>query len=639
MTKPAVKFGDSDGSGSFIFRKSPDSGTENLVDIDMANKNVSTFEHDNKVPFNSVNPQGYTEEKVDNYTAVARIVAEEREQKNRLPNYPGLERYRLLEKMGDGAFSNVYKAINVVTQEKVAIKVVRKRELNSAQERHLHRDMKVRPRATEVLNRSWDVIYINDFKDKCNAVGPQGALRVDVHKIAFFINCVSCQENETSILNPLTPIAFANQRNCLRRSNILKEVRIMRQLKHKSIVALKSFSESDDYYYLVLELMEGGELFHQIVRLTYFSEELARHVIVQVAEGIRYLHEEVGVVHRDIKPENLLFEPIPYRPSKEPKPSLFDEPKEDEGEFIPGIGGGGIGKIKIADFGLSKVVWNEQTMTPCGTVGYTAPEIVKDERYSKSVDMWALGCVLYTLLCGFPPFYDESIRDLTEKVAKGQYTFLSPWWDNISDSSKDLISHLLSVDPEKRYTINQFFEHPWVKNEPFYLQSAKSRHKEPLKIKTSVDSSTVPTIYNDLNTPGEMPRRKDVISPSITLKEAFDVSCAVHRMEEEGAKRRKIKMGGGQKAGALNPFKNLTANLNDDVSDDETSTSTLEQVIHTTAKEPIKMKTGTRKGGVIPSTSAKHSKEGSKRLNFELNIDRATLLGRRRKIIAEPVGV
>lgn len=74
----------------------------------------------------------------------------------------------------------------------------------------------------------------------------------------------------------------------------------------------------------------------------------------------------------------------------------------DEGEFIPGIGGGEIGKIKIADFGLSKVVWDQQTMTPCGTVGYTAPEIVKDERYSQSVDMWALGCVLYTILCGFP---------------------------------------------------------------------------------------------------------------------------------------------------------------------------------------------------------------------------------------------
>src|SRR5258706_14629735 len=117
--------------------------------------------------------------------------------------------------------------------------------------------------------------------------------------------------------------------------------------------------------------MEGGELFHQIVKLTYFSENLSRHVILQVAHGIRYLHEERGVVHRDIKPENLLFEQIPFIPSKHPIQRPYDEEKEDEGEFIPGIGGGGIGSIKIADFGLSKVIWNEKTMTPFGTVGYT----------------------------------------------------------------------------------------------------------------------------------------------------------------------------------------------------------------------------------------------------------------------------
>ena len=207
--------------------------------------------------------------------------------------------------------------------------------------------------------------------------------------------------------------------------------------------------------------MEGGELFHQIVKLTYFSESLSRHVILQVARGIRYLHEERGVVHRwgnrlicliarmltcpisDIKPENLLFERIPIIPTKHPVHRQYDEEKEDEGEFIPGRGGGGIGRVKIADFGLSKVVWNEDTMTPCGTVGYTAPEIVKDERYSKSVDMWAMGCVLYTLLCGFPPFYDESINVLTEKVARGYYTFLSPWWDDISASGKQV--YLLDV--------------------------------------------------------------------------------------------------------------------------------------------------------------------------------------------------
>jgi serine/threonine protein kinase len=215
----------------------------------------------------------------------------------------------------------------------------------------------------------------------------------------------------------------------------------MRQLKHQGIVELHEFSESDDHYFLVLELAPGGELFHRIVKLTYFSEELTRHVIVQVAQAIRYLHEEKGVIHRDIKPENILFEPIPIIPSP-PGFRPDEEDKEDEGIFQPGVGGGGIGCVKIADFGLSKVVWDEQTMTPCGTVGYTAPEIVKDERYSKSVDMWAMGCVLYTLLCGFPPFYDESIQALTEKVARGQYTFLSPWWDEISHEGMALALHL-----------------------------------------------------------------------------------------------------------------------------------------------------------------------------------------------------
>lgn len=236
--------------------------------------------------------------------------------------------------------------------------------------------------------------------------------------------------------------------------NYFAEVQIMRGINHPSIVKLLSFFESPEFYFLILErefpicirsarepassmilaVMEGGELFHQIVKLTYFSENLARHVIMQVAEGIRYLHEERGVVHRDIKPENLLFDRIPIAHSKNPQASQFGEEKEDEGEFVPGVGGGGIGRVKLADFGLSKVVWDEQTMTPCGTVGYTAPEIVRDERYSKSVDMWALGCVLYTLLCGFPPFYDEKIDELTKKVAMGHYTFLSPWWDPISAS-------------------------------------------------------------------------------------------------------------------------------------------------------------------------------------------------------------
>lgn len=373
----------------------------------------------------------------------------------------------------------------------------------------------------------------------------------------------------------------------------------MRNLNHKSIVSLLDFQESKDYYYLVLELCSGGELFHQIVKMTYFSEPLARHVIIQVADGIRYLHEEKGVVHRDIKPENLLFEPIPIIPTKNPQPRTLDEEKEDEGEFTPGVGGGGIGQVKIADFGLSKVVWDQQTMTPCGTVGYTAPEIVKDERYSKSVDMWALGCVLYTLLCGFPPFYDESIQVLTEKVARGYYTFLSPWWDDISDSSKDLIKHLLDVNPEKRYTIDEFLAHPWI-------QEIKNDAK-----KAGVPSSSVPqlsitnagpasasqaTTPNDMNlvgTPLETPRRgRTAMSPGISqLKEVFDVSYAVHRMEEEGARRRNLGIQGGNRLNQLNEVEE----------EDEPMSPTLQAQQTSTPRK----------------------------VGFDLSLDNATLLGRR----------
>lgn len=317
----------------------------------------------------------------------------------------------------------------------------------------------------------------------------------------------------------------------------------MRKLEHPNIIKLIDFSEAKQYYYIVLELAPGGELFHQIVKLTYFSEDLSRHVIVQVAKALEYLHEEQGVVHRDIKPENILFYPIPVVPAKNPKPKQAgDEDKIDEGEFIPGVGAGGIGQIKIADFGLSKVIWETNTQTPCGTVGYTAPEIVKDERYSKSVDMWALGCVLYTLLCGFPPFYDESIEVLTEKVAKGQFTFLSPWWDDISKSAQDLISHLLDVDPERRYTITEFLNHPWI------------RGSGPTPRDEKNEGMVIPAKAFDVNKFAGGERRGDFRSPgAVNLREVFDVSYAVHRQEEEDKRRKNIgaRVPGVQRMGEL----------------------------------------------------------------------------------------
>lgn len=518
--------------------------------------------------------------KVD-HEDLARLVAEENESKGRLPKYPGLERWKLVEKMGDGAFSNVYKARDTHGEVgDVAIKVVRKFEMNSNQgDAHLHPDFKKQPKTVE-------------------------------------------------------------------RANILKEVQIMRGLDHPSIVKLVAFSESKQYYYIILELAPGGELFHQIVRLTYFSEDLSRHVITQVAEALEYLHEEKGVVHRDIKPENILFSPIPIVPTKNPKPKApEDEDKVDEGEFIPGVGSGGIGKIKIADFGLSKVVWDSQTMTPCGTVGYTAPEIVKDERYSKSVDMWALGCVLYTLLCGFPPFYDESIQVLTEKVAKGQYTFLSPWWDDISKPAQDLVSHLLTVDPNKRYTIGEFLSHPWIKNtkEPTFAALDAPPLATPAVERLKQYSDTSPLRAFDpvlLESPGAG-RPMDFRSPgAVNLREVFDVGYAVHRQEEEGKRRKNFKQG-------YMPT-NLNAIDGDDFAeedeDDATANPTkvprqgdadvhhVEQTLKNTnlnsaaaARVPQQKGYGQHSAAVTAAARQVRTRKNV----FELNMDGATLLGRR----------
>ncbi|KAI9899098.1 hypothetical protein N3K66_005559 [Trichothecium roseum] len=527
-------------------------------------------------PAQNVSTKSSKSKRVDEANLV-KLIAEENASKSKFPRYPGLERWELVEKMGDGAFSNVYRARDLQgVYGEVGIKVVRKYEMNSMQgNKHLHPDLKKGPKAAE-------------------------------------------------------------------RSNILKEVQIMRQLDHPNIVKLVEFSESRQYYYIVLELAKGGELFHQIVRLTYFSEELSRHVIVQVAKALEYLHEEKGVVHRDIKPENILFNPITFVPSKHPKPKQpGDEEKVDEGEFLPGQGAGGIGEIKIADFGLSKIVWESSTMTPCGTVGYTAPEIVKDERYSKSVDMWALGCVLYTLLCGFPPFYDESIEVLTEKVAKGQFTFLSPWWDEISKSAQDLISHLLTVDPDKRYTIREFLAHPWIK-ESAPAPQEKKKPDGPLR---AFDASK----FEDAG------KRYDFRSPgAVNLREVFDVGYAVHRQQDEAMRRQQVGKGQGKSLGGLDEEEEDEDKMQIDQQgtdgqkpDNSSQTQALEQSMrNANIRDQEQNKRGrerererNEKGyGQHSATVAAAARTQVRERNrqkgvFELNLDNATLLGKRGKKI------
>ena len=123
--------------------------------------------------------------------------------------------------------------------------------------------------------------------------------------------------------------------------------------------------------------------------------------------------------------------------------------------------------LKVTDFGLAKYLKfpDDVMKTACGTPGYVAPEILKQKPYGGAVDMWSVGVILYILLCGFPPFHAENMRDLYRKIKRGDYSFPSPYWDNVSKGAKDCVQKLLTVKPEKRLTADTLLAHPWIETD------------------------------------------------------------------------------------------------------------------------------------------------------------------------------
>ncbi|XP_015795298.1 calcium/calmodulin-dependent protein kinase type 1 [Tetranychus urticae] len=210
------------------------------------------------------------------------------------------------------------------------------------------------------------------------------------------------------------------------------EIRVLRKLNHSNIVQLKETYEDKQKVYLVMELVTGGELFDRIVEKGSYTEKDASALIRQILEAVDYMHCQ-GVVHRDLKPENLLY---------------YNQDPDS--------------KIMISDFGLSKMEDSGVMATACGTPGYVAPEVLSQKPYGKAVDVWSIGVIAYILLCGYPPFYDENDANLFAQIVKGDFEFDSPYWDDISDSAKDFITHLICVNPNKRYTCKQALAHPWI---------------------------------------------------------------------------------------------------------------------------------------------------------------------------------
>jgi len=226
-----------------------------------------------------------------------------------------------------------------------------------------------------------------------------------------------------------------------------REARICRKMQHPNIVRLHDGIQEESFHYLVFDLVTGGELFEDIVAREFYSEADASHCIQQILESVNHCHSN-GVVHRDLKPENLIL-------SEKPKP-------QPENLLLASKSKGAA--VKLADFGLAIEVQGDQQawFGFAGTPGYLSPEVLKKEPYGKPVDIWACGVILYILLVGYPPFWDEDQHRLYAQIKAGAYDYPSPEWDTVTPEAKNLINQMLTVNPAKRIRAEEALKHPWI---------------------------------------------------------------------------------------------------------------------------------------------------------------------------------
>lgn len=290
-----------------------------------------------------------------------------------------------------------------------------------------------------------------------------------------------------------------------------REAKICRQLKHPNIVRLHESISEEGYHYLVFDLVTGGELFEDIVAREFYSEVDASHCIQQILDAVRHCHES-NIVHRDLKPENLLLA------------------SKNKGA-----------NVKLADFGLAIEVIGDQTawFGFAGTPGYLSPEVLKKEPYGKPVDIWACGVILYILLVGYPPFWDEDQHRLYSQIKAGAYDYPSPEWDTVTAEAKNLINSMLTVNPAKRINSAEALKHPWICNREKFasvvhrqetvdcLKKFNARRKLKGAILTTMLATRSQTWFNSQsarstinnNTAGKKDIKESTDSNNITIEE------------------------------------------------------------------------------------------------------------------------
>ncbi|KAL5048759.1 Calcium/calmodulin-dependent protein kinase [Aspergillus fruticulosus] len=218
---------------------------------------------------------------------------------------------------------------------------------------------------------------------------------------------------------------------------VYDELDLLQKLNHPHIVHFVDWFESKDKFYIVTQLATGGELFDRICEYGKFTEKDASQTIRQVLDAVNYLHQR-NIVHRDLKPENLLY-----------------LTRDLDSQLV------------LADFGIARMLDNpaEVLTSMAGSFGYAAPEVMLKQGHGKAVDIWSLGVITYTLLCGYSPFRSENLTDLIEECRSGRVIFHERYWKDVSKDAKDFILSLLQVNPAQRPTSEEALKHPWLKGE------------------------------------------------------------------------------------------------------------------------------------------------------------------------------
>uniref|UniRef100_A0A3B3HUG9 Ribosomal protein S6 kinase n=1 Tax=Oryzias latipes TaxID=8090 RepID=A0A3B3HUG9_ORYLA len=246
---------------------------------------------------------------------------------------------------------------------------------------------------------------------------------------------------------------------------------------HPNIVKLHEIYHDQLHTFLVLELLGGGELLERIRRKQHFSETEASRIMRRLVSAVSHMHD-VGVVHRDLKPENL----------------LFTDESENSG-------------IKIIDFGFARLKPPDQQLlkTPCFTLQYAAPEILKYDGYDESCDLWSLGVILYTMLSGQVPFQCQeptlthtSAEEIMKKIKQGDFSFEGEAWRNVSQQAKDLIQELLTVDPNKRIKMCGLRYNAWLQDDS-QLSSNPLMTPDVLASSTATVHTCVKATFNAFN--------------------------------------------------------------------------------------------------------------------------------------------